>query len=243
MTDWNKVKIRSSSLACLFTEPQSKADKDAGNLSKTAKSHLVEVYARELWGVERDIVTKQMKKGKEAEEESITLISRVDKTEIYQKHDGRVENDWVSGHPDILTDDTVIDIKTSWDAFTFLPKIMEDMDKTYYYQLQAYMWLTGKAKGRIAYCLVDTPDNIIQGEKYRLLRSMNVISEESPEYLSAASILESNMRFSHIPPQLRVINHYCTLDQEAIEKIPTKVEKAREFLAELHDKHGKIYVV
>lgn len=236
MIDWNKVKIRASSLACLFTEPQAKADKDAGNLSKTAKTHLVEVYARELWGVEKDIITKQMRKGKDAEEASITLISRLDKA-LYVKHDDGVENDWISGHPDILTDDTVIDIKTSWDAFSFLPKIMEEMDKQYYYQLQAYCWLTGKTKGRIAYCLVDTPDNIIQGEKYRLLRLMDVVSEESPEYLKAAAVLESNMKFAHIEPRLRVINHYCNMEPEVIEKIPAKVTKAREFLEELYQKH------
>ena len=60
----SKSLIRSSSLACLFTDPVSKADKEAGILSKTAKSHLIEVYAREIWGVEKDIVTKQMKTGK-----------------------------------------------------------------------------------------------------------------------------------------------------------------------------------
>ncbi len=38
-TDWNKTKIRCSSLGVLFTEPQSKADKDAGLLSKTAQTH------------------------------------------------------------------------------------------------------------------------------------------------------------------------------------------------------------
>lgn len=58
MMDWTKVLIRCSSLGCLFTEPQAKADKDAGNLSKTAKTHLKSVYIREKYGREKDIVTK-----------------------------------------------------------------------------------------------------------------------------------------------------------------------------------------
>jgi hypothetical protein len=66
---------------------------------------------------------------------------------------------------------------------------------------------------------------------------MNVVSEESPEYLAAAKILESNMKFSHIPMGLRVINQFVDRDEAIIEKIPAKVEKAREFLAELHKKH------
>lgn len=238
--DWNKVKIRCSSLGSLFTEPVSKADKEAGLLSKTAKTHLIEVYARELWGVEKDLITKQMKKGKECEEEAITLLSRVDKI-IYEKNEESKENEWISGHADIIEDDRVTDTKVSWDAFSFLPKLVEPVDKDYFYQVQGYAWLWGKSKGRISYCLVDSPDNIIQGEKYHLLRSMDVISEESPEFLKAAAVLESNMKFSHIPIELRVINHYVDLDEEVIAKIPGKVARAREFLQELYKKHLSLY--
>lgn len=238
--NWSSVKIRCSSLACLFTEPKLVADKNAGNLSQTAKTHLIEVYARELWGVEKDIVTKQMKKGKEAEEDGLTLLSRLEK-KLYIKNDERKENDWISGHADVVEPELIIDLKLSWDAFTFLPKIIEEVDKQYYFQLQGYMWLWNRNKARISYCLVDTPDNIIQGEKYRLLRSMNVVSEESPEYVAAAKILESNMKFSHIPMELRVVNQFVDREEAIVEKIPAKVEKAREFLTELHEKHLSLH--
>lgn len=240
MFDFSKTLIRCSSLGDLFTEPVSKADKDAGILSKTAKTHLIEVYANEIWGVEKDIVTKQMRKGRQAEEEAITLLSRVDKR-LYEKNDKREMNEWISGHADIVEEQEIIDTKVSWDAFTFLSKLIESIDKDYMYQLQGYMWLWNKPKARISYCLVDTPDNIIQGEKYRLLRSMDVISEENPEFIEAARILESNMKFSHIPMELRVINHYIYRDEEIISKIPGKVQGAREFLSELSAKHLSLY--
>jgi len=234
--NWEKTLIRCSSLGNLFTEPVTKADKEAGLLSKTAKSHLIEVYAREIWGVEKDIVTKQMRKGRAAEEAGITLLSRVDKR-LYTKNDERKANEWLTGHADIVEEEEIIDIKLSWDAFTFLPKLIEPLDKDYLYQLQGYMYLWDKPKARISYCLVNTPDNIIEGEKYRLLRSMDVVSEESPEFIEAARKLESNMKFDQIPMQLRVINKFIDRDEEIIEKIPAKVQKAREFLAELHKLH------
>lgn len=240
MYDLSKALIRCSSLACLFTEPQAKADKEAGLLSKTAKSHLIETYAREIWGIEQDITTPQMKKGTIAEEDGITTLSRVDKR-FYTKNTERKENEWLSGHADIVEEDEIVDIKLSWNALTFLPKLIEPIDKVYEYQLQGYMWLYNKPKGRISYCLVDTPDNIIQSEKYRLLRSMDVVSEEDPSYQIAARKLESNMKFSHIPPELRVINHYVDRDDEIIAKIPAKVERAREFLIELAEKHLSYY--
>ncbi len=234
--DWSKVKIRCSSLGSLFTEPVTKEAKANGELSKTAKSHLIEVYAKEFWGVEKDIITKQMQKGKQAEGDGITLLSRVDK-QLYQKNDEQKENEWICGHADIVEDDRITDTKISWDALTFLPKLLEPIDKDYMYQLIGYMWLWQKKQGRVSHLLVDTPENIIQGEKYRLLRSMDVVSEDSPEFLRAARVLESNMRFGHIPIEQRVINHYVSFDEEIIPKIEAKVAKAREFLAEFHEKH------
>jgi hypothetical protein len=234
--DWNKVLIRCSSLSCLFTEPVSKADKEAGNLSKTAKSHLIEVYAKELWGVEKDIVTKAMQKGIEAEEAAISLLSVVDGVD-YLKNDFRFENDYISGHPDILHEDTVVDIKTSWDAFTFLSNVMDDVNKSYFYQVQGYMALTKKQKARISYCLVDTPDGIIQGELYYLLKRLDVATEDNPRYQDAAEKVLRNMKFSHIDPKLRVINQIVYRNDEVIYQIPSKVEKAREFLQEVYEKH------
>lgn len=238
--NWNNIKIRCSSLSCLFTEPQSKAAKEAGELSQTAKTHLIQIYARELWGVEKDLLTKQMQKGREAEQEAITMLSLLDGT-LHLKNEEEAVNEFIRGHADIVEPSRITDTKCSWDAFTFLPKLTEEIDKTYFYQLQGYMWLWDKPSGRVSYLLVDTPENIIQGEKYRLLRSMDVVSEESPEYLREAARLESNMKFSHIPMELRAIHHYVERDEDIIAKIPQKVQKAREFLKELHEKHLSLY--
>jgi hypothetical protein len=236
MTDFSKTLIRCSSLSCLFTEPQKKEDKLAGKLSKTAKSHLIQVYAREVWGVEKDILTKQMSKGIIGEEEGITLLSRVDR-KLYVKNDERKENEWISGHADILDDEEVVDIKLSWDAFTFLANLDDNVNDVYFYQLQGYMALWGLKRARIAYCLVDTPESIRNDEKYRLLRKMDVATEENPDFLRAWEKVEMGMIFNHIPPEHRVICQTVLRDDEIIEKIPAKVERAREFLQELHEKH------
>jgi hypothetical protein len=236
MIDFSKTLIRCSSLSCLFTEPQSKADKLAGNLSKTAKTHLIQVYTNAIWGVEKDLTTKQMDKGIIGEEEGITLLSRVD-GKMYVKNDERKENEWISGHADVLDAEEVVDIKLSWDAFTFMANLADDVNDMYFYQLQGYMALWGLNRARIAYCLVDTPESIRNAEKYRLLTKMDVISEESPAFKVAWEKMERNMIFDHIDPNLRVICHYVERDQEIIDQIPTKVARAREFLWELSKKH------
>jgi hypothetical protein len=225
-----------------MTEPKEKAAKDAGELSKTAKSHLKKVYAKEKYGREQDIITKQMQKGTEVEEESITLLSRVLKKMFY-KNDQRLNNKYITGLPDIYEGESIhnaeeiTDIKSSYDLFTFLPNIGEPLDRDYYYQLQGYMALSGAKRACIAYCLVDTPEHLIDSEKWKLFKAMDVISEESPEFIKEAQKIEKGMRFGDIPKEERVLLFPVERDETAIAKIYEKVAKAREFLAEFEQAH------
>jgi len=225
-----------------MTEPKEKAAKDAGELSKTAKTHLKSVYIQEKYGRQKDVVTKQMQKGIEVEEDSITLLSRVQKKMLY-KNEERLYNDYITGLPDIFEGESIryatsiTDIKSSYDLFTFMANVGESLDSNYYYQLQGYMALSGATKAYIAYCLVNTPDHIINGEKYRLLKSMDVISDESPEYIKEALKIEKNMTFDDIPKEERVLIFPVERDEIAINKVYQKVIKAREYLADFELSH------
>ena len=233
--DFSNTLFRSSSIGYLMTEPQTKADKEAGLLSKTAQKHLLEVYITEKYGRKRDIQTKQMRKGIEVEEESINLLSLYLK-KPFSKNEERFTNDYISGHPDII-DDGIIDIKSSYDLWTFLGNLPDKLDSLYYWQMQSYMWLTGKQKATIAYCLVNTPDSIVEQEKYYLLKNMDVISEESPEFVREAMKLELNMRFDDIDIEERILMFNIDRSEDDILRIQHKVEKAREFLSEIEEKH------
>jgi hypothetical protein len=240
--DFSKTKIRSSSVGYLMSEPQLKADKEAGKLSKTAQKHLLEVYVYEKYGRRKDIQTKQMKKGIEVENESIDLLSLYLK-KPFNKNEIRVTNDFITGLPDIFEGsdihnaEAIIDIKSSYDLWTFLGNLPDKLDSLYYAQIQSYMWLTGATKGIIAYCLSNTPESIIQQEKYYLLKNMNVISEESPEFIKESLKLEFNMKFDDIDIKERVLLFNIDRDEDFILKIQHKVEMAREFLSEIELKH------
>ena len=240
--DWSKTLMRCSSLGSLMTEPVSKAEKEAGELSKTAKNYLKGIYIREKYGREKDILTKQMEKGVLVEEESITLLSRVWKKMLY-KNEERLDNDFLTGLPDIFEGesikkaDTITDIKSSYDLFTFISKVGDTLDKDYYYQLQGYMALSGAKQAYIAYCLVNTPEHIIAGEKYRLFKAMNCISEESPEYIKEAMKIEKNMMFDDIQKEERVLIFSVQRDDDIILNMYQKVLKARLYLAHLEQTH------
>jgi len=234
--NWNETLIRASSVGYLMTEPVTKADKEAGVLSKTAQKHLIEVYISEKYGRKRDIQTKQMKKGIEAEQDSIDLLSMYLKLP-FSKNEERFKNDFITGLPDIINGDTIIDIKSSYDLWTFLGNIPDKLDNLYYWQMQSYMWLTGTKKATIAYCLVNTPESIIQQEKYYLLKKMDVISEESPEFIKEAMKVEFNMTFDDISINERILTFNVNRSEDDILRIENKVLKARTFLQELEQTH------
>jgi hypothetical protein len=238
MLDFSKTLIRSSSVGYLMTEPQSKADKEAGLLSKTAQRHLLEVYIAEKYGRKKDIQTKQMKKGIEVEDESIELLNNYWNKD-YVKNTQRFSNEFITGLPDVvaLNPNMIIDIKSSYDLWTFLGNLPDKLDNLYYWQLQSYMWLTGSEKAYIAYCLVDTPFGIIEQEKRYLLNKMDVISDESPEYIQEATRLEFNMTFEDISINERVLLFPVDRSEDDILRIQYKVERAREYLGEIEETH------
>jgi hypothetical protein len=233
---WNDIHIRASSVGYLMTEPQSKADKEAGLLSKTAQKHLLDVYIAEKYGRRKDIQTKQMKKGIEVEQDSIDLLSIYLKMP-FTKNEQRFTNDYITGLPDIIDNDRIIDIKSSYDLWTFIGNIPDKLDSLYHWQMQSYMWLTGTKSAVIAYCLVNTPENIIEQEKYYMLKKMDVATEENPEYVKEAMKIEFNMSFDDIKLEERILMFNVSRNEDDILRIQQKVERAREFLRELEETH------
>ena len=237
---FDHIKIRCSSLGYLMTEPKGKADREAGNLSETAKTHLVDIYVRERYGRQTDISTKYTEKGLMVEEDSITLYCRIQR-KFLKKNEQMVENPFIKGTPDlyegidILAADKITDIKSSWDLFTFSRVRTKEINDQYWWQLQGYMWLTGAKTATLAYCLINTPEILINDEKRRLLWKMGVVSEEDRTYKEACEELERSMVFDDIPMNERIISFQIDRDEDAIASIPVKVIKGRNFLRELHE--------
>lgn len=99
------------------------------------------------------------------------------------------------------------------------------------------MWLTGASVGHITYCLVNTPFGIVEQEKRYLLNRMDVVSEESPEYIKEANKLEFNMTFDDIDIAERVLVFTVERNEDDIVRIQNRVERAREFLQEIELTH------
>ena len=238
--DFSKTLFRCSSLGYLMTEPRSKADKEAGNLSETAKTHLIDVFVSNKYGRNTDIQNKYIQKGLLVEEDSITLYSRVTKT-FFRKNETPLSNEFIKGTPDLYIGDDInsashiIDIKSSYDIYTFFRNLNSDLNSQYWWQVQGYMDLTGAKSASVAYCLLDTPDVIISDEKRKLMWKMGVATSDNKDFEQACAELDRLLTYSDIPINERMIEFQVDRDDEAIETMHRKVEKARMYLKEMDE--------
>lgn len=234
--DWSKTKIHCSSLGKILTDPKSAADKQAGNLSQTAKSYLIELYAKERYGFEKELDNKYIRKGNEVEFEAIKELSLQIRMPL-EKNEETFENNHLIGTPDVVCNDIVYDLKSSFNWLTFLSNIPGELDPMYEAQLNGYMDLLGINKGYIVYVLLDTPFEEIEKQKYYLFTKGSYISEESPEFLKLWAEKEKNFIFSNYPIEERILFFEVNRNQDLIDKAKAKVIKAREFLEDFHKKH------
>ena len=146
---------RASGAGSLMTEPKKKTD----TLSKTTITFLNDWMKEQIYGYRKNISTKQMEKGIEYEDAAIEAVIDWCDLPFVVKNEQRFTDDFFTGEPDLITDDTVIDIKNSWDFSTF--PLFEDEIPTdgYEYQVQVYMHLTGKKKASVIYVLLTTPES------------------------------------------------------------------------------------
>lgn len=221
-------------------------NKDKLILSDTCIDYLMDAYSyvtAKKFSVTKELDIMYTAKGKMVEEDSILLLSRLDKV-LYTKNDERIENDFLSGEPDIYEGDhikaakKVIDIKSVWDYPGFLKKINQKPNNGYDWQLKGYMDLTGAQTAEVAYCLVNTPETIVNDFRRRLFYKMNVATEQNPEYLLEVAKLEHSMYFDDIEMHKRVYRipvNPMTEDERT--DLYDRVKKCRLWLAQFHEKY------
>ena len=151
------MKWRPSQLGKLMTNSRSKSEP----LSETAKSEIRKLAKQDFFGYELNIKTKPMIKGTDWEHEGIKLLNDVRFTNKYVKNNLRVENEYMSGCCDILMDDLIIDIKSSWSLDTFPATPSEGENSDYEWQGRAYMWLYDRPAFELAYTMYTTHDDLL----------------------------------------------------------------------------------
>lgn len=227
----SEILFRASSVGKLMTRPQS-----GGGLSKTCTTYLQELFVEKVYGRKKLIISKYIEKGLMVEEQAVTLYSRVKKT-FFRKNEERLFNEFVTGIPDtfegksIHEADATVDMKSSWDLFTFSKTKFEKVDADYYWQGQTYMALTGAKVHKLIYCLIDTPDVMVQDEKRKLSWKMGLVDQDTnDDYLEACAEIDRLSNYSDIPMGEKINEIIIDRDEKAIASIYERVEQCREWM-------------
>lgn len=220
------LRVRCSSLGAIMTNSRSKKEV----LSQSAKGYVKQYILERKFGKYKEIKSKYFDKGNEVEEDGIALCNELLGLDFLYKNEEKFRNDYISGIPDVNTDTTLLDIKSSWDIFTFLFFDEKIPKKGYYYQLQGYMWLTGKTESLLCYCLTNTPQHLIEDEIRREHWKLNAI-DEIPE---VREFFETNHNFDNVDKKLRLKTFKVKYDPDLIEEFKQRIEVCREYYNELN---------
>lgn len=224
-SNFNNYRFRCSQLGKLMVNSRSKKEK----LSKTTQTFLTEIYVEEVFGRSYEIHNKFLDKGNYAEEDSLDLLTAVDK-KFYVKNKNELSNKYVKGTPDVISPRLIIDIKTKWDLLCFAKE--NGTNKDYYWQLQGYMDLTKKKRAKLVYTLVNTPEHLIAQEVSREFYRTGV-DDGSKEMADLEEKIRHNMTYDDIPQKLRVKKYDFRYNSDDIQKLYERIEIARDYLNNL----------
>lgn len=216
--------IRCSSISQIMTKPRSKG----AEWSATAETAMLEAARERLFNVRKDLGDmKYIQKGIMCEDAGIQLYNDVFMYDLKKvEASERRHNGIITGEPDLIATGSQkgVDIKVAWSLLTF--PLTEDQagKKAYEWQARGYMCLFDLPEWEIAYCAVDTPEELVK-------------PWDNPEhhYIDPA-----------IPMHHRITVARYTRDMEIEQEMLEKCEKAnhridelvKEF-AETHDEYLK----
>ena len=167
----------------------------------TCYGYLQDWVVEQLFGVRRQLDTKPMAKGRAVEDAAIEFAGANLGWFMPEKNERLFENDFITGTPDIVEGTSIVDIKSSWDAFTF-PLWDSKPPMGYVYQLQGYMALTGLKHAQLVYVLMPTPEEIC-GEV---------------------------QSYDHVPAKYRIKAYEIKRDDALIEAIYDRVQMCRNII-------------
>lgn len=258
----SEILFRPSELYKIMTNPRSKAAEVNGlpNLSEGCKTHLKHKYIEAMYGRSQEIDSKYMKKGREVEEDAITLYSLI-KGRAFVNNSIRVQNAYLNGEIDLphFNSDKVIteitDIKSSYNAHTFIDNlgVIKPANE---WQGHGYMMLhTDCQRYNIANVLVNNTEAGIMHELYRegykwgddlntpVWREIEIIkglvydkdSFDRMIDLRGCYPVDDKSKamynsFIEIPAEARLIEHTFNRDEAKLDAIRERIEACREWM-------------
>ncbi len=145
-----------------MTEPRTKG----AEWSETAQTQMLSEAREILFGVRVDLDdVRAVQKGRVCEDSGVQLYNDVFMYDLKKlPSDGRRNNGIITGEPDLVAASSRkgVDIKVAWSLLTFPLNESQCDKKGYEWQARGYMCLFDLPEWEIAYCAIDTPEDILR---------------------------------------------------------------------------------
>lgn len=202
--------------------------KDVPTFSRAALRRLSQIYTEETTGRKKDVESMYIEKGLKTEEDSITKYS-LKYGKMYRKNKERLSNGWVTGEIDFddPDEDMVIDTKSTWDIFTFDEKMTIGLSSIYEWQGHCYMWLKNRSRFRLAYCLNNTPEEMLKRMENSLKYNFYGTQEDFEE---ACALLRDKHTYNDLPLERKIYTFDLERNEEKIEEAKMMIPHFRNYL-------------
>jgi predicted ribosome quality control (RQC) complex YloA/Tae2 family protein len=199
------------------------------DLSDTAKTYCQNWTKQQIYGRRKEITSKYTEKGLIMEDNSLDYIAEQQDLGMLIKNESYFENDYMCGTPDVILPNLIIDVKNSWDCFTF-PLFENDVpNSTYWWQGQGYMELVNRDNYELIYVLSDTPLHLIQREAYWYCKN-NGYDDLTEEIYND---FVKKMTYQDVADEYKIKIFPFKKDTEAIKQIEQQVIKCRNYIETL----------
>jgi len=203
-------------------------------LSETCITYLENWVKQNLYGCKFDFDSDPTLKGLSVENDAIEYAAGALGWGFdVAKNEQRFYSDFVQGTPDILLNGLVVDIKCPESPKTFPLFDSELLNKAYYWQMQAYMHLTGFNAAQVVYCMMPTPDEMLR-KKARFKANNSVITDNAIDFDIEFDRIYERLRdendFSNLLPKYRVKVFEVKRNDSDIAAIIERVKQCRQYI-------------
>jgi hypothetical protein len=192
------------------------------SLSATAKTLVKEMVRQEVHSAPYKFQgSKETEKGHLVEDDAIMFLMQNEFISA-KKNTERYSNEWITGEPDIISNNVVYDTKCPW-SYWSMPYFEDDIESKsleagYNIQQIGYIWLTRDhgfqtKEAQLKYILMPTPDNLLN-KKYDDM-SLHI------DYVLSLGAKD------------RIKTYRIEYDENIVELIKTKIVSARSYAKKL----------
>jgi hypothetical protein len=187
----------------------------------TGKGYCEDWYKEKIYSKRKSFTSKYTEKGNKVEDDSLDFIADNLGYGMIVKNEKVFYDDFMTGTPDAILKEIIIDVKNSWDCFTFPLFNNKTPNKDYYWQAQGYMNLTGIENYKLVYTLMNTPKELIEKEY--------IYSDQSVSF----DDFEKEFTYDNIDPKYRIKVFDIKKNEDDIQKIKDRVNECREYISTL----------